>query len=331
MSFVYITEEGAYIHKRSEVFVVGRNNETIMEIPGQILEGLVLIGSVQVSSEAMVEFLRLGVPVTWLSNTGKFFGRLESTKHVNVFRQQRQVLLSESNYFFQLSKKVVFAKVHNQLTFLRRANRRAMIADVDTAILNILSIRKNINSTINTEQLMGYEGIIAKVYFDALGKLMPEDFTFNCRSKQPPLDKFNSMLSFGYTLVLYEIYTAIINQGLSPYFGFLHSLKNHHPALASDLLEEWRAVLIDSLALSLIRHKEITKEHFHKSKENNGIYLTRDGRNIFLKAYERKMRERNSYVTENHSFRHSLGHQVAQYAQSIMAENVDMYEPIKIR
>ena len=93
MSFAYITEEGAYIQKRGGCFTVGRNRECVMEIPAETLEGLTLIDAVQVSSKAIVELLRLGIPVTWLSRTGYFFGRLESTRHVNVFRQERQILL----------------------------------------------------------------------------------------------------------------------------------------------------------------------------------------------------------------------------------------------
>ena len=100
MSFAYITEEGAFIRKRGGNFTVGRNEESVMEIPAETLEGLTLIDTVQVSSRAMVEHLRLGIPVTWLSHTGYFFGRLESTRHVNVFRQERQILLRDS--FFTL-------------------------------------------------------------------------------------------------------------------------------------------------------------------------------------------------------------------------------------
>ena len=114
--FAYITEEGAYVQKRGGNFVIGRNNECVMEIPEEVLEALTLIDSVQVSSQAMVELLRLGVPVTWLSRSGYFFGRLESTRHVNVFRQERQVLMKGSGFYLRMGRKVIAAKVHNQLT-----------------------------------------------------------------------------------------------------------------------------------------------------------------------------------------------------------------------
>ena len=131
--------------------------------------------------------------------------------------------------------------------------------------------------------------------------------------------------------LMYELYTAISNQGLHPYFGFFHSLRNNHPALASDLLEEWRPVLIDSLVLSLIHHREIVSEHFYHWEKSDGIFLNPEGRKIFLQAYEKKMRTMNQYITGKHSYRRSLDYQVEQYSQALMQENSSLYEPIWIR
>ena len=332
MSFVYITEDGAFIRKRGGNFVVGRNRETVMEIPSEVLEGLVLVDSVQVSSQAMTEFLRLGVPVTWLSHTGAFFGRLESTRHVQVFRQEKQILTRNTPFALEIAKKCIAGKVHNQLTIIRRYNRYDDNEALKDAVKQILALRKHIFQSETREQIMGYEGVISRVYFQALSKMAPEEFAFTGRSKQPPLDPFNSMLSFGYTLLMYEIYTAIANEGLHPYFGFLHALKSRHPALASDLMEEWRAVLIDSMVLSLVNHHEIKPEHFKKRDDGEpGIYLTRDGRTIFLRAYEKKMRTQNKYIDGKRSYRQSLAYQVTQYREALMAENTELYEPIFLR
>lgn len=329
MSFVYITEDGAFIKKRGGNFIVGQGDKEVMEIPEAVLDGLVIIDTVQVSSRAMVEFLRLGVPVTWLSRRGAFFGRLESTRHVNVFRQEQQILQKGGPFYLSLAKKCITGKIHNQLTILRRYNRYADSSTVDEAVRQIIANLKHIPEVQDTEELMGYEGIAARLYFHALGELVPKDFAFTKRSKRPPLDPFNAMLSLGYTLLMYEVYTALSNEGLHPYFGFLHTLKNHHPALASDLMEEWRAVIVDSMALSLVNHHEIKIEYFEKAEDGQpGIFLTREGRAIFLRAYEKKMRTKNQYVEGVHSYRHSLAHQIAQYAQALMATNVDMYEPI---
>jgi len=331
MSFVYITEEGSRISKHAGTFVVSRNRETLFSVPAEGIEGVVLIDSVQVSSQAIVEFLQRGIPVTWISTTGKFFGKLESTRHVQVFKQRQQMLMQDNAFSLAIGKRTVKAKVHNQITLLRRYNRRIENPDIYKDIRNIMTLEQNIEKAEDKEQLRGYEGICAKLYFSALGKLVPQEFNFEKRSKRPPLDPFNSMLSLGYTLVMYELYTAISNQGLHPYFGFFHSLRNNHPALASDLLEEWRPVLIDSLVLSLIHHREIVSEHFYHWEKSDGIFLNPEGRKIFLQAYEKKMRTMNQYITGKHSYRRSLDYQVEQYSQALMQENSSLYEPIWIR
>lgn len=331
MSFAYITEEGARIQKKGDKFVIGRNLETIMEIPAQTLEGLVLIESVQVSSQAMVALLKKGIPVTWISSIGQFFGRLESTQHINVMKHKQQILLQDTDFSLALSKKIIAAKIHNQLIVLRRYNRERQSDKITSIIKNIAGIRKNLNLVLTKEKIMEIEGIIARLYFEALGIIVPEEFSFSKRSKQPPRDAFNSMLSFGYTLVMYELYTSIINNGLHPYFGFLHALKNHHPSLASDLLEEWRAVIVDSFVLSLVQHNEINPQYFQKSEINEGIYLTREGRNIFLRAYEKKMRTVNKYTENKKSYRYTLNNQVQLYAQALMQKDENIYKPLYIR
>jgi len=331
MSFAYITEKGAIISHKNNRFIVGRNHETLLEIPQETLEGLVLIDTVQVTSQAMVSLLECGIPVTWLSSKGYFFGRLESTSHVRVFKQQKQFLLQEKPFSFELSKKIISAKIHNQITLLRRYNRERNIPEVNLHIRNMMTMRDNLRRSETKEELMGYEGMAAKIYFSALGYFVSSDFAFEKRSKRPPLDPFNSLLSLAYTLIMYEIFTAIANEGLHPYVGFLHALKENHPALASDLLEEWRPVLADSLALSLVQHHEIKKEYFYTDEDSGGVFLTDEGRKIFFHEYEKKMRSINQYIEGKHSFRRSLSYQVAQYSQALMTEDVSVYDPIWLR
>lgn len=331
MSFAYITEKGVTISKQQGRFVVGRNRETILEIPEETLEGLLVADTVQLTSQAMVSLLNQGVPVTWLSSKGKYFGRLESTRHVNVSKQKQQFLLQDRPFSLELSRRVLMAKVRNQLTLLRRYNRERQIPSVMIDIHNMMTMADHMKTADERDMLMGYEGMAAKIYFSALGKMVDPSFSFEKRSKRPPLDPFNSLISFAYTLIMYELFTAITNEGLHPYVGFLHALKAGHPALASDLMEEWRPILADSFVLSLIQHHEIKADHFYKDEESQGVYLTTEGRKIFFQAYEKKMRSTNQYIEGKHSYRRSLNYQVSQYSQALMAESVITYEPILIR
>ena len=332
MSFLYVTEDGAAIYKKGGRFVIGRNNERIAEVPEELLEGLVLFGAVQVSASVAAEMLEKGIPVTWLSHSGKFFGRLESTRHVNVFRQQKQILLQGTPFALSLAKRIIEAKAHNQITVLRRYNKNACIQEVDMRIRSMVVMHSKIDASETLPELMGHEGAIAKLYFSGLGYLAPKEFSFTRRSKQPPRDAFNSLLSFGYTILMYEVYTAIANEGLHPYFGFLHSLHQHHPALASDLIEEWRAVLIDSMVMNILHRRILNESHFQRGgDDDNGVYLTAEGRKIFLERYSKKMTTAAAYMNGKMTYRQALTKQAASFAQAIMMENPEAYEPIRLR
>ena len=148
----------------------------------------------------------------------------------------------------------------------------------------------------------------------------------------PPKDPFNSMLSLGYTILMYEIYGEIENKGLNPDCGFLHKDHEKHPTLASDLMEEWRAVIIDSMVMSLIQGREIHSEQFIKDEETGGVFLTKEAMKIFLRKYEIKMRTENRYIENmSMSFRKGIRHQVNLLTRAIENNDANIYVPITIR
>lgn len=331
MSFAYITEPGVKIAKKGGKFVVSRDEAVLFEIPAETLEGLVVMNSVQLSSQVMVELLKRNIPMTWLSATGICYGRLESPEHTHVLRQEQQVILRETPFAVELAKKTIAAKIHNQMTLLNRYNRTKKEDAVKTAVSKLGGLKKNLAKATEKAKIMGFEGIAAKTYFEALGKLVRPEFAFTGRTKQPPTDPFNAMISFGYTLLFHEIYTAVVNNGLSPYFGFLHALRNHHPALVSDLMEEWRPVLVDAMVMALVQKGSIKTDHFEAAKRSDGVYLTKEGRTIFLQAYEKKLRAVNRYDDVDFSFRHSLNYHVKLYATALMHGDAEAYKPVQIR
>ena len=137
MSYVYITEEGATLSKQGGRLIVSRNNEVVFELPLETIEAVVFIGNIQVTSQTIVELLERGVPLTWLSDRGKYFGRLEPTTKVNVEKQYAQIrLLEDANFCLELARKIVLAKVDNQIVVLRRYNRNSEKA-IDQDITNL--------------------------------------------------------------------------------------------------------------------------------------------------------------------------------------------------
>lgn len=331
MSVAYIMDKGARISKKGNQFIVIKDESIVSRIPVEILEGLVVVNSVQISSQAIVTLLQQNIPVSWISATGKYYGCLESPDHVNVEKHLQQMTMRDDEFSLKMAKRVILAKVHNQVTLLQRYNRRINSEKMGQQVQTILSLAKHIEIVNTREEIMGYEGIIAKNYFEALGAMVFPPFSFEKRSKRPPLDPFNALLSLGYTLVFREIYTAVISAGLHPYFGFLHSLKNHHPALVSDLQEEWRTAIVDSLVVSLIHRKGIRIEHFQTEEGERGVFLTHEGWKIFLQAYENRMRTHNAYVDGNCSYRQTLRNQAWDYSRALMAKNADLYHTLWIR
>ncbi len=185
-----------------------------------------------------------------------------------------------------MSRKIIRAKVRNQLTILRRYARNLdEDINIDTQIDNIKSVRSYIGECARISELMGYEGIISRLYFEALGKIVPPSFSFSKRSKQPPRDEFNAMLGH-------------------PFVGVMHSLGKGHPALVSDLIEEWRAPIIDSMVLSMVSRNMVELSDFDNS--DKGCYLTTEGRKGFLIAYNKKIRSENQYIDDRKSYRESI-------------------------
>ena len=143
-----------------------------------------------------------------------------------------------------------------------RRYARGRDEDIHRMIIEMQNMQKKLPYAKSVEQVMGYEGTAAKLYFKVLGKLIDEHFVFEGRSRRPPMDPFNSLISLGYSIILNELYGKIEGKGLNPYFGVKHKDREKHPTLASDLMEEWRAVLIDTTALSKLNGHELVKEYF---------------------------------------------------------------------
>lgn len=149
----------------------------------------------------------------------------------------------------------------------------------------------------------------------------------------PPRDPFNAMISFGYTILMSEIVGELENRGLTPYGGFMHQDRERHPSLASDLLEEWRAVIVDAVVMSLIQGHELEVDDF-EIDEIGGMRLKKEPKKIFLEKLEMKMQSENNYlayVSSKTSFRHAIWLQVGELVKAIEAGDFNKYEPIVIR
>ncbi len=334
MSYLYVCEQGAVIGVSGNRFQVKYKDGMTKSIPMETMEVIEVFGKIQLTTQCLDTCLTRGINVIFYSQYGSYYGRLVSTNHVNVGRQRRQAELGASGDFnLGMSRRIIDAKIRNQIVILRRYARNTNY-DIKRPVAEMQYMCQKVQEGTSVEQIMGFEGNAAKIYFKVLGQLINPEFVFSGRTRRPPLDPFNSMISLGYSIVLNEIYGKLEARGLNPYFGVMHSDREKHPTLASDLMEEWRAVLVDSTALSMLNGHELEKEDFYSNVEEPGVFLTNEGFKTYIQKLEKKFRADNKYLTYvdySVSFRRAIDLQIGQLIKAIETANVEEYKPIIIR
>lgn len=333
MSLLFINENNVTIGIESNRCTVRYADGMIKMVPIETLESITIMGRAQMTTQCVQECLKRGIPVAYFSKGGTYFGRLQSTGHINAERQRMQCRLYESQFSIDLAKNIISAKMKNQQVVLRRYEKSKGIA-VSDSIKMLHICRDKLSGCHTIQELMGYEGQGAKAYFDGLSAVINPEFVFHGRSRRPPRDEFNSMISLGYSVLMNELYGKIEAKGLNPYFGFMHRDKEQHPTLASDLMEEWRAVIVDSTAMSMINGHEIQKDDFTVDLEEPGCFLSRNGIKIFLSKLEKKLQtdvKYLSYVDHAVSFRRGIALQMNMLVKAMEEEDAFLYKPIEIR
>lgn len=302
-------------------------------VPLETLDGITILGKPQLTTQFMEFCLRNGINVAFFSKSGKYFGRLSSTGHVKAQLQRKQAALYDGGFALQLARKIVEAKLHNQMVLLRRYSGSRHI-DCTEEIKMIRICANKVMEADCIPEIMGYEGQGAKSYFKGLSECIEPEFRFNGRNRQPPKDPFNSMISLGYSILMNELYGEIELHGLNPYFGFIHRDAEHHPTLASDMMEEWRAVIIDAAVMSLINGHEVKIDGFERDATESGCFLTKDTLKIYLQKLEQKLQTTVNYldyVDYPVSFRSAISKQIQRLSEAISEENQELYHPIRIR
>jgi CRISPR-associated protein Cas1 len=334
MSYLYVCEQGASIGLADNRFQIKCRDGMVKSIPAEALEVIEVFGKVQITTQCIEECLKRGVNILYYSTNGAYYGRLISTNHVNVQRQRLQAERTKDlDFRIAFSKRLIDAKIRNQIVVMRRYARHGNY-NVERSVVEMQNMYKKLENAKSIEQVMGYEGTAAKTYFRELGRMIDPQFAFSGRTRRPPKDPFNSLISLGYSIILNEFYGKIEGKGLNPYFGVMHSDHEKHPTLASDLMEEWRAVLIDSLALSMLNGHELCKDDFYTETEQPGVFLEKDGFKKYIQKLENKFRTETrylSYIDYSVSFRRAMDLQINQFVKVLETNDVELYHPVVIR
>jgi CRISPR-associated protein Cas1 len=298
LNTLYVTTQGAYLAKDGETVLVRVEDESRLRVPIHTLASIVCFGRVSCSAPLMGLCAEKGVALSFLTEQGRFLARVEGPVSGNVLLRREQYRRAESaEQTAEIARSVVIAKVANCRTVLLRAARErpegAGCPALEVAALRLARLAGTLQEPLALDRVRGHEGDAARVYFDVFDHLVVESkdtFFFRTRSRRPPLDNLNALLSFLYTLVTHDVAAALEGVGLDPAVGYLHVDRPGRPSLALDLVEELRPVLADRLALSLVNRRQVRAEGFRRT-ESGAVEMDDDTRKEVLLNYQKRKQE----------------------------------------
>ncbi len=298
LNTLFVTSENAFLSLEGETVVVEINKEKAGQFPLHTLESIVCFSYRGATPMLMGACAQRGLNLSFYNPQGRYLCRVIGEGQGNVLLRKQHYRISDNKKASCLiARNMILGKVFNCRWTVHRTLRdhalRIDEAHLKNAIQFFTNAMDKIRKEESLESLRGTEGECASIYFRIFDQLIlnqKETFSFEGRSKRPPLDPVNAMLSFGYTLLANDCASALEGVGLDSYVGFLHSDRSGRKSLALDLMEEFRAVLVDRFALTLINNRQLRKEHFQLS-ESGAVNFTDEGKKKFLAAWQEHKRE----------------------------------------
>ncbi len=296
LNTLYVMTENAYLSLDGENVVISAEGRDLGRVPLHTVDGVVSFGYVGASPAFMGKCAEYNKPLVFLTPQGRFLARVIGKQYGNILLRKKQFCLEES-VKLRLAQNIIAAKLYNSSNVFRRA-----ISDYSERLdcIKLQEVRDAIkrNSerafvTQNQDILRGIEGESASMYFSAFPCLIlkqQEEFVFRGRSRRPPLDNVNALLSFGYSLLTSMCVSALETVGLDPYLGVFHTERPGRCSLALDLEEEFRAYMVDRFVLSLINKKMLTASDFYQ-KENGAVLFTDEGKKAFITLWQERKKE----------------------------------------
>ncbi len=298
LNTLYITSENSYLSLDGENVVVFDDKKEIGRIPLHNLEGIVSFGYRGTSPALMGACADRNISLCYLTPQGKFLARVSGKIKGNVvLREQQFASRRDEQVSLGIAKNCILGKVYNGRWVLERTIRdHALQVDAEqirTASKFLKNSLEQIRNCQSKEQLRGYEGEAASVYFGVFDQMIlqqKKDFAFHGRNKRPPVDSVNALLSFVYTLLTNTITSALETVGLDPYMGYLHTDRPGRASLSLDLIEELRAILADRFVLTLINKKMVSGKNF-TTRENGSVRMDDETRKRVLTEWQNKKKE----------------------------------------
>ena len=334
LNTLYITTPDVYLSLDGENVVVRKDDKETGRVPLHNIEAILCFNYTGASPALMNSCAKNGIELSFFKPNGRFLSRIQGEVTGNVLLRKKQYKTSDEPECLPIAKNIIVGKLHNSRYVLEKAAREnPMRLDAHKLKEKSLLIKEAITEAKlceSLEVLRGFEGMSAKAYFSVFDELIinqKEDFFFHTRSKRPPMDNTNAMLSFMYSIFTSEISSALEGVGLDPYVGFMHRDRPGRSSLALDLLEELRAVLIDRFVIALINRREVDKDGFIK-EENGSVTMRDDTRVVLLKAWQKRKQEELTHPFTKEKVQWGLvPHIQASLLARFLRGDIDGYPP----
>ncbi len=295
LNTLFVMTQGSYLHLQRETLRLEVNRATKMTVPLHHIGGIVLFGNVMVSPFTLHRCAEDGRSVTLLTEHGRFKARLEGPQSGNVLlRRAQHQLLDDEERKIDLIRAILAGKLQNCRAVLLRGAREAASTDDVTSLREaadaLAASLRSLPRAENADVLRGIEGQAARKYFNAFDSLLRvnrEAFIMNGRNRRPPTDRMNALLSFLYALLTNECVSAVESVGLDPQVGYLHVLRPGRPALALDLMEEFRPLLTDRLALTVVNRQQLAPADF-EIRPGGAVQMSDNARRTLLTAWQQR-------------------------------------------
>jgi CRISP-associated protein Cas1 len=337
---LYLNTPGVSVGKSSETLQVRDKKDLLQEVRTADIDHIGLFGNVQISTQALQQLCEKDIPITYFSTGGWFYGITRGHSLTNVHARIRQfAVAADPAQALSFAQAFVSGKIRNQRTLLLRNH----INPPTPVLLRLKQAAKDANAASSIEQLLGIEGAAASAYFEhfqgmlkvddenaATPKQLAFSFDFSNRNRRPPRDPVNALLSLGYSLLAKDCTVAAYAVGLDPYVGFYHQPRFGRPALALDVMEEFRALIVESTVLTLLNNRMLGLKDFVQAGQ--AVNLTTAARKVFFEAYESRMSDVITHPVFDYkvSYRRALELQFRMIAKVVTGE-IAIYLPFQTR